>query len=167
MKNLTAFIDQASQSPFKLWFLNRVLKRLIPFNAPHGICVEAITPDAVITTAPYKRCNWNHIKGIHACCMATMGEFSAGLQLLRCFNAKTYRLIMAKMEVTYHYQGKKRLYAKTVLDQSQVQAAQIDLEKEDKALLTIETAITNSDDQAVATVRTTWQIKDWQAVCTK
>jgi acyl-coenzyme A thioesterase PaaI-like protein len=165
--NLSRLLEQAAHSSWKLWFLNRILTRFIPFNAPHGVRIASLQSDALIATVPYKRRNWNHIKGIHACCIATVGEFSAGLQLLRSFDAKQYRLIMAKLEVTYHYQAKKALFAKTSFDKSQVNKAEQTLEDAQKVMLIMQTDITDTDGHAIATVLTTWQVKPWKAVRTK
>jgi len=37
MLNIVTWLDKAQRSPLRLWLLNRILARVIPFNAPHGI----------------------------------------------------------------------------------------------------------------------------------
>ena len=163
---LTDWLKKAEHSQFKLWMLNRFLMRLIPFNAAHSIQIKEILPDAIVTSVPYQRRNWNHIKGIHACCIATVGELSAGLQLMRDFDATKYRLIMANLSVDYHYQAKKNLRAMTTISKEEIALAQEVLGKNGKTMIVITTKIKNSDDEDIATVLTTWQIKPWKSVKT-
>ena len=76
-------VQKARTSSFRLWLLNKALHWKIPFNKPHGIKITAITDDGFEVTVPYIRRNYNHIKGTHACCLATAGEYVVGLSLLR------------------------------------------------------------------------------------
>ena len=75
-------IQNAENSSFGLWWLNFLLARLIPFNKPHSIKVIKISKSEIQTNIPYKKKNLNHIKGIHACGLATAAEFASGLLLL-------------------------------------------------------------------------------------
>ena len=76
------YIEGAKKSRFGLFKLNFGLGFIIPFNKPHGIKVTAITDNSVSTIIPYRRKNMNHIRGVHACGMATCAEFASGLLLL-------------------------------------------------------------------------------------
>ncbi len=109
MKKLITQIEKARHSRFNLWIINRVLAKMVPFNAPHGFKIVAVGEDSLTTFAPYKKRNFNHVKGIHACGIATIAEFAAGMMLIREFNVTKYRTIMSKLETTYHYQAKKDL----------------------------------------------------------
>ena len=83
-------IDKAQNSSFYLRVLNWSLWRIIPFNKPHGIKIQKIESDGIVTTLPYKRKNLNHIKGLHACGMATLAEFTTGLMLLKKLDTSKY-----------------------------------------------------------------------------
>ncbi len=99
--NPTKYIEKASQSAFYLWLLNMGLQRAVPFNKPHRFRIQKIEKGKVEIKLPFIRKNQNHIKGLHACSMATLAEYSTGLTLLSCLDPKKYRLIMQKIEMEY------------------------------------------------------------------
>ena len=76
--DIEKYIAAAKKSKFGMFKLNLGLHYVIPFNKPHGIKLIEISDDFVKTKIPYKRKNLNHIKGIHACGMATAAEFASG-----------------------------------------------------------------------------------------
>lgn len=165
---LPALLEGARRSPFKLKLLNLFLGRLIPFNRPHGVRIRELGKDFVATTAPYKRANHNHIRGVHACCIATAAEFSSGLLFLSRLNPSRYRLIMARLEIDYHYQAKGAIVAETRLEEQQLKDEILKpLADSDKLLFTQKTEVRDDHDNHIATARVTWQIKRWDAVRTK
>src|SRR6188508_219182 len=104
--DLQKLLRQAETSPFYRWVLNRGLNYTIPFNRPHHFQVLEISDEHLKIRLPYRRSNFNHIKGIHACALATVSEFSTGLLLIKRLDPGKYRLIMQRIEMDYHYQGK-------------------------------------------------------------
>jgi acyl-coenzyme A thioesterase PaaI-like protein len=68
-----------SESKTSLMALNKVLTIGIPFNAPHGFKIKEISNDQVLIHLPNRKLNHNHLSGIHACAMATVGEYCAGM----------------------------------------------------------------------------------------
>lgn len=168
LAKLPALIEGARKSPFKLRLLNLFLGRLIPFNRPHGVRILELGKEHVKTTAPYKRKNHNHIRGVHACCIATIAEFSSGLLFLSRLNPSRYRLIMAKLEIDYHYQAKGPIIAETRLNEQQLKDQILKpLADTDKLLFTQATEIHDNQQNHIASARVTWQIKRWDAVKTK
>lgn len=165
--NLQRLFDKAKHSSFYRWLLNRALLRTIPFNNPHGFVIDAITDDSLITRAPYRRRNMNHLKGIHACALATIGELSAGLLLLSLFNPKKYRLILSKLEITYHYQAKIPTLSKATLPCDQQQTLKQQLGQGDVIVLPMQSELHDSMNNHIASVVTTWQIKPWTQVKTQ
>jgi acyl-coenzyme A thioesterase PaaI-like protein len=165
---LSALLEGAQKSTFKLWLLNQFLGRLIPFNRPHGVKILELGSEQVKTGAGYKRKNRNHLRGIHACCIATVAEFSSGLLLLSRLNPADYRLIMAHLEVEYRYQAKSAIIAETRLSEQQL-ADQIlkPLAATDQLLFTQITEVHDSQQHSIATARVTWQIKRWDRVKTR
>jgi len=124
--------------------------------------------DRVQTTAPYRRRNHNHVRGIHACCIATVAEFSSGLLFLSRLNPKRYRLIMARLEIDYHYQAKGAIVATTSLsDEELKQRVLRPLAESDKVQTTLPTEVHDQQGNLVATVQVTWQIKPWDRVRTQ
>lgn len=167
MDKLKALLTKAQHSRWQLWLLNRVLARLIPFNAQHGFKIVAVRDNAVETMAPYQRRNFNHIRGIHACGIATIAEFAAGMVLISQFDLAKYRMIMANLEVSYHYQAKKDLKAISVLTPDAKQATMASLESDGLAWQLMVTEVYDVDKNHVATVKTKWQLKPWASVKTK
>lgn len=168
MSKLSAMLEKAQQGGWSLWKLNFALGFAIPFNKKHGFKVTRVTPDSVQTAAAYQRRNFNHIRGIHACAIATIAEFATGLALLRKVDAAQYRLIMSKMEVEYFFQARKPITAT-----AQISAAEIEetvtapLQTQESVFKTLEARITDADQNHIATARITWQFKPWGKVKTK
>jgi acyl-coenzyme A thioesterase PaaI-like protein len=168
LTSLPALIASARRSPLRLRLLNLVLSWVVPFNRPHGVRILEVGTDLVKTTAPYRRKNQNHIHGIHACCIATVAEFSSGLLLLSHLPPTDYRLIMAHLEMAYHYQAKSRIVAETRISEAQLAAEILEpLARHEKLLLTLVTKVYDAAQNHVATAHITWQIKRWDRVQTR
>ena len=164
MKNILPLMHKARSSVWALRWLNFILGRGIPFNRAHGFKIVAIKEHAITTKAGYQTRNFNHIRGIHACAIATIGEFSAGLMLMMAFVPREYRLIMSQLEVQYHYQAKQDLLACAMLEPQAVAELQRQLQTEDKVYRLMTTEIHDATGHHVATVNTRWQIKPWDKV---
>lgn len=161
-------IDYFLQNPsdLNLMALNKILTLGIPFNAPHGFKIKKIDEECVQIDLPNKKLNHNHLGGVHACAIATLGEFCAGLTILKHFGISEYRLIMSELNAKYSYQARKNLTGKCLQHFDHKQVAK-DLAIEGKSSQTLSTTVYNSDGQEVAVVTTTWQIKKWDLVKTK
>ena len=167
MKQLYKLIKKAKHSKTSLCFLNLVLRYAIPFNKPHGFKIHKIDSHSITTFAPYKKKNFNHLRGIHACAIATVGELAAGLNLMNHFSPSQYRFIMSHIDIDYHYQAKKGIFAHASMS-DEARAKIVDhLKDNEKILQEIITDIYDVDQQKVATIKTVWQIKDWKKVRTK
>ncbi len=165
---LPKLIIRARRSRRWLVVLNLVLGRVIPFNRPHGFHIAILDEERVRTAASYKRVNHNHIRGIHACAIATVAEFSAGLLLLSHLDPGRYRLIMSKLDVDYVYQAKMAITAETRLDDSTLRKKVLEpLATEESCSIIMETQIEDTAGNRIATAHTTWQIKDWTKVRTR
>ncbi|MDA7803255.1 DUF4442 domain-containing protein [Crocinitomix sp.] len=166
--NFEKYVEAAKKSKFGLFKLNFGLGYVIPFNKPHGIKILSIDDNEVRTIIPYKRKNLNHIKGIHACGMATAAEFSSGFLLLNKLGSKTYRLIMESLEMKYHYQAKSDVIAKFSTSEEWINEKVIQpLQAADIIMIKCEIELHDVDGNHVATGYTNWQIKPWSKVKTK
>jgi len=125
-------------------------------------------PDRVRTGGSYRRRNRNHIAGVHACAIATIGEFSAGVMLLSRLDPTRYRLIMSRLEVEYLYQAKQDIIAETQLEEAELKNEILDpLNEKSTIYKTIETLVTDTSGRKIARLKTKWQIKSWDKVQTK
>lgn len=166
--NLERLFEKARHSGFWLWVLNRVLQRTIPFNKPHGIVVTGILDDGIESRIPYKRKNLNHIKGVHACGLATAAEFTSGLVLLSKLGVKKYRLIMESIEVKYHYQAKSAATARFTMDAARIEReVNVPLKTEDAVYIRCEIPVHDEEQNLLCTAYTNWQVKRWDKVRTK
>jgi len=166
--NADELLKKAEDSTYHLWFLNKMLNRMVPFNSPHGLKVTKLGKKKTQVLLPYKRGNMNHISGLHACALATLAEFTTGLSLLRKLPPKEYRIIMKDIHMEYFYQGKMDATAefsigKKWMDEHIYQP----LESENKISVECKIWIFDIKDNHLATGDITWQVKKWAAVKTK
>lgn len=163
-------IDKLMEKPTKinLMALNKVLTLGIPFNAPHGFKIKKMSQEEVVIALPNRKLNHNHINGVHACAMATVGEYCAGLSLLSSFGISKYRLILSDLHATYSWQGRTELEGvctPSVINQEAVREA---LESVGSYSQPLETIIREvKSGREVARVKTIWQLKAWEKVKTK
>jgi len=169
MKALYKVFDKLLANPtsMNITILDKLLRVGIPFNAPHGFKIKTLNSDAVIISLPNKKLNHNHIGGIHACAMATVGEYCAGMSLLTSFGISQYRLILSELNVKYTYQGRVELEGICSPQQIDVAKVKEGLESEGKYLQELKTIIRDLQGKEVAVVTTVWQLKPWEQVKTK
>jgi acyl-coenzyme A thioesterase PaaI-like protein len=169
MKIVYKMIDKLLENPtsLNLVALDKVLRIGIPFNAPHGFKIKKINADEVVIALPNSKLNHNHLGGIHACAMATVGEYCAGMSLLSSFGISKYRLILSELNVKYTYQGRVHLEGVCSPRQIDVEAVRKGLEESGKYLQELKTIIRDLNGKEVAEVTTVWQLKNWEQVKTK
>lgn len=168
MFEANALIEKAKKSKFYLRILNLALSRLIPFNRPHAFRIIEIGENAIKVSLPYKRVNLNHIKGLHACALATVSEFSTGLLLLNELDSSKYRIILKNLQMDYHYQGKMNAVASFSLsDQWLNDNITVPLETQESIVVMCEVKVHDIKGNHLTTGHVHWQIKSWQKVKTQ
>jgi len=161
-------IEKAKTSAFHLKMLNFALSRTIPFNKPHGFKLSSLGDHYIEAFLPYKRANFNHIRGIHACALATLSEFTTGALLIFNLDVKKYRLILQSLQVNYHYQCKTDALAKFEINKQWLDQTIIEpLREKDSVLIPCEIKTFDTKGNLVCTATVNWQIKDWEKVKTK
>lgn len=166
--NIEKIVTKAKSSGFYRKILNFGLNRLVPFNKPHGFKVVEIGDHHMKTLVPYKKANFNHIKGIHACALATLSEFTTGFLLLTRLDAKKYRLIMQSIKMEYHYQAKMDSYGTFYISEEWLETLIFDpLKATEKVSVDCEVRIHDKDGNHISTGIVNWQIKAWKQVKTK
>ena len=164
---LPRLCGRAKKSRFWLGVLNVLLGRIIPFNRPHGFRIAEIGDNHITTSGPYKSANQNHLRGIHACAIATVAEISAGFLLLSKLEAQHYRLIMSRIEVEYRYQAKEQIFSTSSLNGERIEAEIVTpLQAQDSVSIMVESRVRDVSGNEIAEARTTWQIKRWDRVQT-
>lgn len=161
-------MEKAQHSDFNRWLLNQALNHMIPFNKPHGFKVLEISKNAVKTSIPYKKRNFNHIKGLHATALATLSEFTTGLLLLNNLGTKRYRLILQRLDIEYFYQGKMAAEANFSLTQEWIKNTIIDpLESQESVIAPCPIEVVDLDGNRLTLATIYWQLKPWGKVRTK
>jgi hypothetical protein len=168
MFNAFTIVEKAKTSRFYLRVLNWSLSRMIPFNKPHGFRISEMSDHSLKTYIPYRKSNFNHIRGLHACSLATLSEFTTGFLLINNLDAKKYRLIMQRLEMDYHYQGKMDSYASFSIDKNWLEENILKpLTEKDAVVVPCEVKIHDGKGNHLTTARVYWQVKDWKSVKTK
>jgi acyl-coenzyme A thioesterase PaaI-like protein len=162
------FIERAKHSRFSLWLLNTGLARMIPFNKPHGFKILEIGDYDIKVLLPYRRKNLNHIRGLHACALATLSEYATGLLLISKLGFDRYRIIMQRLEIEYHYQGKMNATTHFSISEPWLrQNIYEPLKSAESANVVCEIKILDQQNNHLTTARVHWQIKEWKRVKTK
>jgi len=168
MFDAAKILQKAKHSSFYLMLLNWSLNRMIPFNKPHGFKIIQIGDYRLKTLMPYRKSNFNHIRGLHACGLATISEFTTGFLLLSCLDMKKYRIIMQRMEMNYHYQGKMDAIAEFVISREWLdEKVIIPLQTAESVVVPCEVKIHDIKGNHLTTGTIFWQFKDWAKVKTK
>ena len=168
MKKLLILLERARKSSFQRRILDFALSRAIPFNAPHGFRILEVYEDGIKILLPYKRKNLNHLKGIHACALATLSEFTAGITLAKLSGTDSYRLIMKDLLMVYHYQAKEDVIAELHFSaedfKNKITSPLITL---DAVFIEIVVELFDVKKNHISTGKVNWQIKKWENVKTK
>ncbi len=168
MLNPFTIIQKAKTSAFYRSVLNFALNRMIPFNKPHRFRIIEIGDYHIKTLIPYRRSNFNHIRGLHACALATISEFTTGFLLISRLDAKKYRLIMQRLEMDYHFQGKMNATASfTISADWFTNNIYEPLKTQEAVVIPCEVRIHDDKGNHLTTGKIFWQVKDWSKVKTK
>ncbi|MDZ4714285.1 MAG: DUF4442 domain-containing protein [Cytophagales bacterium] len=168
MVDAAKILEKAKHSPFWLWVLNQALPWIVPFNSPHHFRVVEISDHYLKTLLPYRRSNFNHIRGLHACALATVSEFVTGFLLLSRLDMSKYRLIMQRIEMDYHFQGKMNAYAAFEISPDWMQQQILGpLQSQEAIVIPCIVKIHDEKGNHLTTGKVFWQIKDWGKVRTK
>jgi acyl-coenzyme A thioesterase PaaI-like protein len=165
MDKLNALVHKAQSSKFYLWVLNFMLLRIVPFNKPHRLKVISIGNEELVIEAANKSYNQNHIKGIHACLLATLCEYASGLGLLLKLSTTDYRIILKSIHMTYHYQAKTNVQVTFKLTEQEVENNfRIPLRSADAIFHEFKVEVYDVDKNHICTGLINWQIKAWKNV---
>ena len=166
--NPAKLIEKSKDSSFYLWLLNMGLNRMIPFNGPHSFRIVSIEKGSIKVKLPFKKRNQNHIRGLHACALATLAEYSTGLTLVSCLDPGAYRIIMQKIQMEYYYQGKTDAIASFSITDEWLKENILDIvESGSPVIVPCIIDIYDIDNNKLATGNIFWQIKSWKYVKTK
>lgn len=151
-------ISEKLPETLRLKALAKALDLTVPFNFGLGIEIEKLTPDEVVLRAPDRRKRRNHVGSAHACFLALLSEYPAGLLIAQLYSFKKYRIIISKLEIEYFKQGRGIL--RGIAHKPETLPPFTDGE----AFLDMKTEIVNVKNECVSICKTHWQIKEWDKV---
>lgn len=174
-KNKFALLNSLNhiQSEFmRFKILDKIFQVVIPFNRGLGFEIKKLDKESCQINSLDKKRRQNHVGGAHACALAVLGEYTAGLLLSQHCNPEKYRIIISHLEVEYHKQGKGVLKATclkpdfTILNPVPHDNANSDqkITAQKEVFVDLVTEIKNSKDELVCIVKTKWQAKPWDLV---
>lgn len=166
--NLNSLVSKAQKSRFYRWLLSYQLNHTVPFNAAHKFKIIRVSQQQLLVKLPYRKSNLNHVKGLHACALATLAELTSGFLLVIKLNPKKYRIILQRLEMDYHYQAKSSVSANFKMSPNWYEEnVSLPLQSAEKIMLPLEVKIYDEEQNHIATGTAHWQIKDWQKVKTQ
>lgn len=161
---LEEIVEKSYTSKFWLEILNYGLWFKIPFNKPHLLRITSLGRNSITVKVPYKRKNLNHLRGIHACALATASEYACGFLLISRLNAEKYRLIMRSMQVDYIKQGKSDVYVNFNIDENRILEIKEKLGREPQCLEILEVEVRDAKQNLISIAKLEWQLKEWRKV---
>jgi len=166
--DLLTISNKAKHSAFSLWMLNFFFERMVPFNLPHKFRITHIGDDNVKTLLPYRKRNLNHVKGLHACALATLTEMTSGFMLAVKLDPAKFRLILRRLEIDYMYQGKMDAVCEFTITPEWLKTNIHDpLLRADSVDIIADVKIFDIKGNQLTSGKAYWQVKDWAKVRTK
>ncbi len=165
--NVIDVLRNISKSPIRAWVMNKALHYMIPFNAPHGFWVNYKNDDEVLVTISYRRKNLNHVKGIHACALATACEYASGLALASGMDSKIFRYLLSSIRIDYTYQAKTDIVISCKRSDLQIDKVVKELNSSESTTLVVGVNAIDKQGNKVCVCETTWHIKYWDKVRTQ
>lgn len=161
---LEKIVAKSYQSKFWLKILNYSLWFKIPFNKPHRLIIKEITKNSITVHVPYIRKNLNHLRGIHACALATASEYTCGFLLISRLSAQKYRLIMRSMHVDYIKQGKADVYVHFKLEEEKIEELKNKLKGETQCIEILKVEVRDAQENLISVAKLEWQLKEWKTL---
>lgn len=148
---------------------NKVLDVLltfgIPFNRWLGMKIVELTSQVSRVQSKPVRLRENHVGTAHACALALLGEYTAGLLIANNYSFADYRIIIGSLSVEYHKKGRGFLLGEANAPEVWPKPGMVSEENEAADFwIEMTTEITNEKRELVAICRTKWQIKAWKSI---
>lgn len=156
--DVLSWLDQIPFPRLRHRLQDLALEVKIPFNRSLGLHISHWDNVECEVRSAERRRRHNHVGGAHACFLALMAEYPAGLVLAKNFSTQNYRLILKELKMTYEKQGRGPLRS------SSRRPAELILSVVDTLDVSMRTEIRDAKDQVIAVGETLWQIKPWEKV---
>jgi acyl-coenzyme A thioesterase PaaI-like protein len=145
----------------------KVLGLVSPFNSHLKARILDWSRESTTLEVRLHRGVKNHVGGIHAGAIFTLGETCAGLIIIKNFSFNEYRPIMSDVTVHFSKQARGTIVGVARVDRASLSKVEQGLKKGLPQMLELDTEILNSKNELIASVKTKWQIKSWDQIKTK
>lgn len=164
MNRLNQILEKAYTSAFWLRILNIIMGYKIPFNSSHNFRIMKITKNYIRVKLPYIKNNTNHIRGMHACALATASEYACGLLIISNLNPEKYRLIMRSLKMDYIKQAKSDVYVEFKITEEEIDRIKNELSVSGMHLDKYIVEARNEKSELISIATLEWQLKDWRKI---
>ncbi len=150
------YFGQLPPGSIQFRLMDRFMNFFVPFNRNLGFKIHSLDKNCAIIYSPKSTRRKNHVGTTHACALALLGEYPAGLLLAQNYSVSQYRMIITSLNAIYHKPGVGLLTA--IAKRPLELPGKVDGETSIEMI----TQITNSKKEPICTCHTQWQIKEWQ-----
>lgn len=140
---------------------------LSPFNRHLRAQLLEWSDEQCVVGVKRRRRVRNHVGGIHAGALFTLGETCAGLVIIRNFPFKNFRPLMSDVHVTYLKQARGDVIGTCVISRETLAGMRAQMEAGEIPTVELITNIANQAGEIIVVATTTWQVKPWELVKTK
>lgn len=141
-----------------------LLSRISPFNDHLKASMLEWTDNVCLIAVKHRRRVRNHVGSVHAGALFTLGETCAGLVIVRNFPFSAYRPLMSEVKVSYSKQAREDVVGRAEISLAEIERILQVIESGNVPFSEVITNILNEQDEIIAVVTTTWQIKKWDMV---
>ncbi len=138
--------------------LDKIMSFAVPFNRGLGLKIKKFDANEMQVILPARRARQNHVGSAHACSLALLGEYCAGVLIAENFPFEKYRMIIGELQIQYSKQGRGPLLGQALAPQKWPELI------DGEAWVEMQTRITNEKAEEIAVCKTKWQIKEWDKV---
>lgn len=130
------------------------VKNIVPLAAAMGYRVDEVTDARVRATVPLNRKTKNHVGSVYLGAQVTVMELTMGVMLFRRFPPSQYKMLVNRMEVSFHAKAKSAVSAVCEPPEDVLAGLASSLQaKGDKAEAWIPVQLLGTDGQRVAEAR--------------
>lgn len=151
-----ALAQRIPSERLRLRALDRIMELFVPFSRGLGLRLESVRPTEVAVKSPDRKRRRNHVNTTHACALALLGEYPAGLIVAQNFPFDRYRFIISQLNIDYQKPGRGVLRAVAKANSAFPEA------QDGELWVDLTTEIFDESNDLVAKCFTRWQVKEWQ-----
>ncbi len=140
------------------------LSLLSPFNAHLGAKMLEWNDNACRILVKRRRGVRNHVKSIHAGALFTLGETCAGLVIIRNFPFAKFRPLMSDVSANFSKQARGDVVGECHIPPESIARMHEQCSVGEIPFIEVVTNIRNEDQEVIASVKTMWQVKQWDLV---